>query len=530
MAKVLSLQYFLTNCLLFSVETHTTSSQTYVIVDIDGTQYYVVCGENSPYLLVEYIPRQFEIGVPSAVVLTTNSGDMKDCFIIIHHKIPESLSQEINFSVCVFEKGKFNVHFAQKSNPNSPNFALGGLDVYSFIQEFRRTSSHEHSIPVLWNKLVDDLRKIGYFDIQNHNDFQTTVLLLFQRMHSFQQHTPNLRELFYSFVQRILEKNAWFLIVDQSIQCIRPPSRKLIGLFSDPTNLPNVHFINGTNVVGLTKKRGVEMGYRSYCYGLFTVSTGNLEIVHDDAYERYDDRDFSQESNDILAWLFDYDYDPDCPHLVRQYPVKTPAILQGFLRIGHLKLVLFKTGNLIKVFSEKDGKWFEFPPELLILSKIFEVGNGFNELTEYFSHSYVRTPEDFVKELVKCGFFPIFDGTPTREQFSDFLFESDFGCVLQKLRCEINGFLERLREECILKYQKEVEKQEVENPTPVKVLFRARLHSIRENNFIVNFNKIFVFLLNKLRNRDDLTSEIQEIVLFLEQLVEFLTVPPSDSN
>jgi hypothetical protein len=288
----------------------------------------------------------------------------------------------------------------------------------------------------------------------------------------------------------------------------------LIGLFSDPTNLPNVHFINGTNVVGLTKKRGVEMGYRSYCYGLFTVSTGNLEIVHDDADARYDDRDFSQESNDILAWFFD----SDCPPLVRQYPVKTPTILQGFSRIGPLQVVLFKTGYLIRVFSEKDGKWFEFPPELLILSKIFEVGNGFNELTEYFSHSYVRTPEDFVKELVKCGFFPIFDGTPTREQFSDFLFKSDFGCVLQKLRCEINGFLERLREECILKYQKEVE-----NPTSAENLFEKRLHSIRENDFIVDFNKIFVFLLEKLGNIDDLAPEIRDIVLFLKQLVEFLT-------
>jgi hypothetical protein len=255
----------------------------------------------------------------------------------------------------------------------------------------------------------------------------------------------------------------------------------------------------------------------------------NFEIVHDDAYARYDS-DVSQESNGILK-LFFSGYDPNLPPIVRQYPVKTPAILQGFSRIGPLQVVLFKNGGyLIRVFSEKDGKWFEFPPELLIISKIFEFGDGFNQLTEYFSHSHVRTPEDFVKELVKCEFFPIFDGTPTREQIRHFLILSDFGCVLQKLRYEINGFLERLREECILKYQKEVEKQEVENPTPVKDLFRARLHSIRENNFIVNFNKIFVFLLDKLRNRDDLTPEIQEIVLFLEQLVEFLTVPPSDSN
>lgn len=522
MANVLPLQYFLINGSLFHVETHITSEQANdVIVDIDGKQYYVVCGENSPYLLVEDIPRQFEIGVPSAVVLSTNSGDRFHCFIIIHHEIPESLSQEIPFSLYSFEKGKFMyVHFAQKSDKYSPNFALGGLDVYLFIQEFRRASSHEHRIPVLWKMLIDALRNIGYFDIQNHYDFQTTVLLLFQRMHSFQQHTPNLRELFYSFVQRILEKNAWFLIVDQSIQCIRP-TRELIEFFLDCKNPPIVNFIDHkSGVVGLTK-HGVGMGHWECSYALFSLSTGNFKIFHDDAYARYDDRDFSQESNDIIARFFDYD--PDCPPLVRQCPVKTPAILQGFSKIGPLQVVLFKTGYLIRVFSEKDGKWFEFPPELLILSKIFEVGNGFNELTKYFSHSYVRTPEDFVNELVKCGFNLIFDGSATIEQIRDFLFNSDFGCVLQRLRCEFNGFPERLRAECLLQYQEEVRKQKVENPISAEDLFGALLNSIQENDFIQNFNKIFVFLLGELRNRDDLTPEIQEIVLFLKQLVEFLT-------
>lgn len=517
MEKVLPLPKFLKNGSLFRVETHTTSPQTYVIIMIDGKKYHIICGVSSGYLLVEDI-RQFEIGVPSAVVLTTNSGDMKDCFIIIHD-IPQSLTQEIPFSLYSFEKGKFmDVRFAQKSEKNSPNFALGGLDVYSFIREFRRASSHEHRIPVLWKMLVDALRNIGFFDIQNYNYFQMTVFLSFQRIFFFPQHSPNLRELFYAFVQRILAKNAWFLIVDQSIQHIRP-TRELIELFSDCENPPIVNFINhDSNIVGLTK-HGVGMGYLECSYALVSLSTTEVRIVDDDSYaqEFVDD---GQESKSVLSHLFP-EYNPDYPPLKRQHHVNTHAIPQGFLIIGCMKVVLFKTRNSIKVFKEQDGKWFEFPPELLILSKIFEVGNGFNQLTKYFSHSYVRTPEDFVKELVKCGFFPIFDGTATREHFIDFLFESDFGCVLQRLRCEIDGFPKRLVEQCLLQYQEEDGKREVETPTPVKDLFEERLHSIRENDFIVDFNKIFVFLLEKLGNIDDLTPEIRDIVLFLEQLVKF---------
>jgi hypothetical protein len=521
MSNSLPLPNFLeTNSPLICVKTYTTSAQKHVIVMIDETQYHIVCGENSPCLLVEDIPRQFEIGVPSVVELRTKSGDTINSFITFHD-IPTILPQ-ITFSVYRFEKGKFmDVRFAQKSDRNSPNFALGGLDVYSFIQEFRRASSHEHLIPVLWKMLIDALRNIGYFDIQNHNDFQTTVFLLFQRMLSFQQDSPNLRKLFYSFVQRILAKNAWFLIVEQSIQCIRPPSRELIELFYDAENPPIVNFIDhDSNIVGLTK-HGAGMGYLECRYTLVSLSTTKVQIVHDDSYAQ-EFRDNGQESKSVLSHLF-REYDPNCPPIVRQYPVKTPAILQGFSNIGPRQLVLFKTKNSIDVFGiQPDGTFERFPPELLILSKIFEVGDRFNQLTKYFSHSYVRTLEDLVEGLVKCGFFPIFDGTVMREQFSYFLFESDFGCVLQRLRCEIDGFPKRLEDQCLLQYLEEVRKQEVENPTPVGDLFEARLHSIRENDFIVDFNKIFVFLLEKLGNRDDLTPEIQEIVLFLEQLVKFL--------
>jgi hypothetical protein len=486
---------------------------------INKKKYGIIYGESSKYRLVEDIHRQFEIGVPSAVVLKTNSGDRFYCFIIIHD-IPQSLSQEIHFSVCVFEKRKFiDVRIAQTSDKNSRNFGFGCFDLNSFIREFRRESSQEYRIPVLWKMLINALRKIGYFDIYAYNDFQTSVLLCFQRMFFFLKHRSNLQKLFYSFVQRILANNAWFLIVEQSIQPIRSPSHELIKLFSEDENPPIVNFIDhDSNTVGLTK-HGVGMGYLQCCYAL--VSTTKVLIVHDDENAQESSFDCGQESDKILSEIF---YSYDGPALTSKCDVDKSAISQGISNIGPVKLILFNTGNSIDGFIQRDGNGIfeQLPIQLLILSIIFEVGDEICELTKYFMHSSFRPVKDFINEMVKIGFFSIFDGTATIEEISNFLILSNLGYVLQKLRCEIDGFPKRLIEQCFLQYQEEVRKREVETPTPVKDLFEARLHSIRKNRFIVDFKRIFVFLLEKLKNRDDLTPEIQEILCFLEQLVEFL--------
>jgi flagellin-specific chaperone FliS len=147
-------------------------------------------------------------------------------------------------------------------------------------------------------------------------------------------------------------------------------------------------------------------------------------------------------------------------------------------------------------------------------------------LTEHFTHLSRISVEDLVEGFVKDGFLPIFDGSATIEEIHYFLFNSDFGCVLQGLRQEFKEFPERLRNECLMKYKEEVEKGKVENLTPVEDLLKERLKahldSILENDFIMNFKRIFEFLLEKLGNRDDLTPEIREILHFLKQLVEFL--------
>lgn len=522
---------FTSNSCLIRASKHITSTHNdELIVTIFGILYRVVLDEISSrsQILINDIHKHFKTGFPSVVKLTNFQGDEMLCLICFYEIQPILPSNEfwrprfppISFLVCVFEKKYLDVRFALKSDENSPNFALGCFDVNSFIREFRRASSHEHSIPVLWKMLVDALRNIGYFDIYDYNDFQTTVFLLFQRMFFFPEHSPNLRELFYSFVQRILAKNAWFLIVDQSIQPIRRPSCELIELFSDCENPPIVHFINhDSNIVGLTKKYGVGILTSTYycrLYALFTVSTNKLEIFHEPDYCL----GVSQESNFILEGLFP-EHDPDCPPLRRKCYVDTSAILQGFSSIGPLQLVLFKTENSIDVFGERpDGTFERFSIPLFILSEIFTVGNKFSQLTKYFASRI--SVEDLVEGLIHCGFNLIFDGSATIQQICDFLLKSNFGYVIQKLNCEFNGFPKRLCAECLLQYPEEVKKQEVETPTPDEDFFKAHIDSICENDFIVEVNKIFVFLLEKLGNRDDLTPEIQEIVLFLEQLVEFL--------
>ena len=396
-----------------------------------------------------------------------------------------------------FEKGKFmDVRFAQKSEKNSPNFALGGLDVYSFIQEFRRASLHEHRIPVLWKMLVDALRNIGFFDIQNYNYFQMTVFLLFQRMFLFPQHIPNLRELFYSFVQRILANNAWFLIVEQSIQPIRRPSRELIKLFSGRNNRPIVNFIdNDSNIIGLTKHYGVGMGYLECCYALVSVSTTKVQIVHYDTCVQNSLFDGGQESDNILSKIFPCCVDDNCSPL-RRRPVwvDTSAITQGPSRFGSLLLIVFKVENSINVFIQRpDGTFEPFNIYMFILSKMLSLGDELKQLEMILTHFSCISVGDLVKGLVKCGLGPIFNQTATIEQILAFLFESDFGCVLQELCKQYSDGIH----------------------------YEKHLRSIQENCLIMEFNKIFKFLIDNLKERKDLTPEINEILHFLKKLVKF---------
>ena len=505
----------LLNSQLCRISNHTTPSNGhYPFVVINGNRYYVYSNneDNHFRVLLANIRKIFTNGVHCVVKLMTDSGHEIPCFICFHD-IPEIIPPcnvsfpnfpQMNFSICVFDNTKFmDVRFATSKSTTSGTFALGCFNVRLFIQEIRNAFMHERRIPILWKMLVDALRKIGYFDIYDYQDFQTTVFVLFQRMFIFPgNYRFSMREMFYTFVQRILANNSWFLIVGEFIQHMRHPSRDLINLFSDRQYPPIMNFIDcDLGVVGLTNQIGVGSDFR-FVFNIVSLSTTRVcEVGSPNQSESCFEA--IQQPDAILSGLFppsgddnnSDDFDNCFP--LRRTPgrLDTSFIGEGFKRIGSLMLVVFKIGTTPYVFIERaDGTFEPFNMYFYILSNMFVINDDeFKKLENLFTIFYFVYVHHLIKGLLECGFQPIFDGDATIEQIQAFLLESDFGQVLQELRKEF--------------------------------AFPRCPDSIRENRFIMDFNVIFRFLLENMRNRDDLTDEIQEILHFLGQLVEFLTIP-----
>jgi len=503
-----------------------TQQSKQLTIEIDGKIYHIIAYENSGFdersIWIGMIPHLFEKEVP-CVVSIRGYGIGLICF----HEIPvisesqlhfPQYTPEITFSVCVFEKRFMDIRFARKINKDSPNFALGCFNVRLFIQEFRHASLKEYRIPILWKMFVDALRTIGYFDIYDCQDFQITVLVLFQRMFIFSEHRRfSRREMFYTFVQRILTNNAWFLIVGEFIQHMSLPSRDLIELFSDVRYPPISNFIDHElGFIAVSRYTGVEIN-RMLVFSLVSLSTTEIRVVGFDNNENY--FEIRPESHKILSRLFPFNddddddiYDDDHP-LLRRRPasVDTSAISQGFTIFGNNRLIVFKLGNSMNVFIQRaDGTFGPFNIYLFILSKIFAVGDELHQVSNQYSDFPYVSCQNLVEGLLECGFQPIFDGTTTGEQIHAFLFESDFGCVLQLLRQEFEGFQER--HDCSMKDERQ---------------YQVHLDSIRKNRFIRDFKSVFEFILEQLRERPDFEAEIEEIRDFLGKLVEFLTVPPA---
>lgn len=502
-------------------ETKITQPCRQLTIEIDGKIYHIAC-EISRFdertIWIGMIPHLFEKDVP-CVVSIRGYGIGLICFPEIP-VISESqlhfpqYTPEITFSVCVFEKRFMDVRFAKKNHKDSPNFALGCFNVRLFIQEFRLASLNEHRIPVLWKMFVDALRTIGYFDIYDYQDFQTIGLVSFQRMFIFPGHYRfSMREMFYTFVQRILANNSWFLIFGEFIQHMRRPSLDLIELFSDVRYPPIANFIDPElGFIGVSRHVGVGINSK-LVFSLVSLSTNKLCVIGFDNSENY--FEVSPELHEILSRLFpsnddDDDDDNVCPPLRRRpASVNTSAISQGFTTFGNNRLIVFKLGNSMNIFIQRaDGTFGPFNIYLFILSKMFAVGDELHQVSNQYSDFPYVSCQNLIEGLLECGFQPIFDGTATREQICAFLFESDFGCVLQVLCQEFQSFRERLRINC-----------------PDESQYKSHLDSIRENRFIRDFKSVFEFILERLGERPDF-GEIEEILHFLGQLVEFLMVPP----
>lgn len=503
---------------LMSVSHHTTSQQdNHVIVVIHGRRYLVTCNENCSIhdVLTQYVPDFFRNGIPCVVKLTTYSGDEISCLICFHDipKIPQldisgqpSFLPPMAFSVCVFKKGQFmDVRFATKSDGNSPNFVLGWFDAKSFMDEFRKMYWRDRRTSILWKMFLYALCKIGYFDIYDYNSFRTLVLQYFQKIYSFPKYNQDFkRKMFFLFVERLLAKNSWFLIVGEIIKYLQCPPCSLFHLFSDHQNLPTANFIDPkSGFIGVSRYAGNGYDFKMN-YELVSLKTLQVFMVGNSDMSNFQ---FSPNSEHMLSILFPFfgdcdDNDDDCspPPLLRRQPasVDTSENNQGITTFGNNCLIVFKRRNEISIFIKReDGTIEPFNIYLFILSKMFADGNELSQLTEHFTHFPFVPTINLIYGLLQCGFQPIFDGTATVKQINAFLVDSDFGCVLEGLRKQFT-----IHNKC--------------------------LDSIRESRFISDFKGIFEFILQQLRGRPDLTPEIVEILDFLNQMVEFLDSIHSD--
>lgn len=546
MNKFKSLNFLLKNgSNLICVSNHRTPQNGRVMVPINGTNFVLVhqtATQDDDDVSVQTISEFFVTGRVYLVKFFSREHRFNNGLILFNgsHDWFSQPNPQIDFSVCVFNLNFIQILPAKKTNNDSPNFALGRFDFLNFIQQFIRmiNTSKEYRIPVLWKMIVHSLRKIGYFDIFDINHFRSNVLLIFQRMFNGVSHKNVLRNLFLSFLWKLLSKNCWFMIVGDNYWPIRGcPSDGLIALFSNQERPPIVNFLdNESQCVGL-------ITHTNQCVlvSLETTESTNLGQLN---YLR------QQDPNDCIRVMLyeifgvreDDSGDDDGQLLVRSPAyVDTSCVLSGCLKHceGRLPLIVFKIGNSMNFFIKRaDGTYECFSTWLFLLLNIFAFDETLIQLSKQLKfYSSCTEPVDLVEVLVQnCGFQQIFDRSSTPEQISKFLFESDFGVILGQLRREFREFPERLFEHYL-----ETDLEEngcVGEPSSfdgreegdlqgerIQEKCNSHIESLRENQYeyLYHLKRIFEFILERLQKREDLGPEIRDILGFLEQLVKFLS-------
>lgn len=477
------------------------------------------------YINIGMLQEFFQSGFPTCVILRPKETSCKNeikCFICFHHipQIPSLMNyvSEIDFSLYVFEKELIDIRFAMKSDIDSPSFALGCFNVISFIEQFKRVSSTEFRIPVLWKMFVRSLCEIGYFDFFDYCHFTSIVFKFFRRMFHLNEKILLignfvLKELFFSFIQRLLMKNSWFLIFGEFIHQI-PRSRSLIRLFSDSKNLPVVNFIDyALGLVGLSYLSGVGEDFNM---SFLVVSIETTEVIH--------------VGSQNTKWYPDIDDDEDddfsSPLQRTPAPSKPKSIQQGILPFGHDQyLIVFITGFSIHVFIRRPNGTFEhFNIWLFVLLHALETDDRLHEATTQFTHFPYIGLTNLREGLEQCGFLEILEGTATVEEIHKFFYQSDLGIVLETLYQNLPEFQQRLHAHYSMKYQEET----TNNHQQFMIEYRCDsiISSIKSNRFIKEFMSFLTPVLQQLQERHDLTREITEILQFLEELFAFFTPDP----
>lgn len=478
------------------------------------------------YIKIGMIPEFFQSGIPICVILRSLSGvnEIK-CFICFHDisQIQPNMTDvpTIEFSLCIFEKDLIDNRFARKSEIHSPNFALGCFNVRSFIQQFRRVSSNEWRIQVLWRMFVHSLREIGYFDFFDYNHFMSIVFNLFQRMFSLNEKMRHVRldvlkELFFSFIQRLLMKNSWFMVCGEFIHPIRP-SRSLIRIFSDRQIPPVVNFIDhNLGLVGLSYLSGVGGDFQ---VSFAVVSIKTTEVIDVGSHDTKWYPDIGDESQDDDIYGFS-------GPLMRTPAYSNPECIQeGILPFGNHHLFVFNSGHSINIFIRRPNGTFEhFNIWFFVLLHALNTDESLHEATIQFTYFPYIGSSNLREGLEQCGVRAIIEGTASVEEIYHFFYDSDFGVVFQSLWKNFQGFLERL----YAHYSQEISsmRQERQNQDSIMECCNSHLKLIQKNRFIDEFVSFFMDVIEQLRGRRDLTPKIIEILQFLEELFDFFKSAP----
>ena len=493
---------------LINSSNHKTPESGQLTVQIDGNTFYVV-------RRINYFSSISELSIASIIAILKNGqfycvrfGSIQkqiSGFICFHDILEELMPLErhyspikqINFSISWFNPEFFCVCFATPQETKTPNFGIGCLKSKVILEMFRKMNEFVCDIPKLWVMFIQFLHSIGYFNIFNYNDFRSFSFVLFQNLFQVEKYNnKKYRQLFYSFIECLLINNCQFLIHGQSIQHVRGRiSKDLIKLFSED-NPPIVNFIDEEGKrVGITFINSPI--HKSNCVAVSLLTT---EVHQVGPLYGFEPINFPIQ-NKIMDELDKYDDDDDDePQPLKRSSANkkdTSLVKNGRFVLHGFDFVIFKTTisgyEVIQCFIKcGDGTFELFPCDFLTFLFMFNPDKRFFQLVEHFNGSIYG----LVYVLIQCGLDKIFNRTATPDELHHFLIESQFGVLLQILRCEYE--------------------------THKSAICAGSRDSIREIKYFKSFTRVLQMICNLLREKknSELSPEIYELLEFMEVLIQ----------
>lgn len=507
---------------------HTTPQNGPLIMIINGEIYDVIFEENCFSSTSQLSPASIQVLFDNGKLyrircrgrwtFNMKSSQVKQfLYFICFHDIPQrgpikghiSPIGPIQFSILHFSPKFFCVRLGIPYDNTTPNFGIGCLKVEVVIDMFKERIQSKISkinIQQLWFEFINFLYMIGYFNIFDYNNFLSFSFIFFLKMFPPGNHVrkENRITVFYSFIEYLMMGNRCFIIHGQNIRPVRGKLYSgLIELFFKQ-NDPIVNFVdNKAQYVGITLSECSsfieKLGEIPTCHIVFleTMEVRNVGPLFD--VNTITDRIQEKITKNISEQEPDSDFD-DEPSLLERRPTignDTRLIQNGSFEIHGFRFIIFKTLKLnhtnIQCFLQTGNRTFEvFTCFFLTLLFMFSPDNRFFQLDEHFDGSI----DGLVDALVICGFEPIFDKTETPKELHHFLIESNFGILLQILRCEYE--------------------------THKSAICAGSRDSIREIKYFKSFTRVLQMICNLLREKknSELSPEIYGLLEFMEVLIQ----------